>query len=325
MNHPESSSVGVIVPVLNARDELPRHLANMAEWLPKVAQVVVIDSFSEDGTLDYLRAELTHPNALFLSHPPGLYESWNHAVTALETDFFFVATLGDSLTPAGLERLHATARRFDADVVVSPPKLVDAAGRVHDKAWPLHRFIAGRGIGEACLIDGWDWLAWGLIDLPATLIGSSASNLYRTAFMQARPFPLDCGRMGDSGWALRHAFDARFAVDPQVESSFWVHAPPANIARQYARVARPIVELARQVATSRDNAPPAARRVVAAFQEIAEDLVRYHELGARYRDLRDAPGLWSDLRALLVKRERLRRRKKLQAFRRAARNLLAAG
>ena len=64
--------VGVLVPTLSCAPLLPRHLESMAQWLDLVEEVVVVDSFSKDGTLEMIKSKLRHPRLRILSHPPGL-------------------------------------------------------------------------------------------------------------------------------------------------------------------------------------------------------------------------------------------------------------
>src|SRR5437667_48674 len=56
---------------------LPRHLESMKEWLPLVEEVVVVDSESTDGTVEFLKKHLGPQSPRFFTHPPGLYQSWN--------------------------------------------------------------------------------------------------------------------------------------------------------------------------------------------------------------------------------------------------------
>src|SRR6266496_2720475 len=106
----DSLSLGVVMPTRNSAALLPRHIAGVRNWLDLADQVVVVDSFSTDGTLEALRREIKHPNLEFLSHPPGLYQSWNFGIQHLTTDYTYIATVGDTITKEGLRSLAATAR-----------------------------------------------------------------------------------------------------------------------------------------------------------------------------------------------------------------------
>jgi hypothetical protein len=98
------------------------------------------------------------------------------------------------------------------------PRLID----------PLHVFLL------ACL------------DLPEAVLGSSASNLYRTDALRRYPFPTRFGHCGDTGWGLAHAFDLRFAAMPAVVSEFLLHpsggAMPESESRRILDLLFPLAE-----------------------------------------------------------------------------------
>lgn len=55
------------------------------------------------------------------------------------------------------------------------------------------------------------------------MLGSSASNLYRTATFQRFPFPTEFGSQGDGVWAWFHAAEITWGVIPDQISSFLLH------------------------------------------------------------------------------------------------------
>ena len=302
--------VGVLVPVLNCRDDLERHLAVMERWIDLVDEIVVVDSQSSDGSLEFLKDNLDHPKITFVDHPPGLYPAWNHGIGLLSSKYFFVSTTCDGMERSGLERMYETVVSMDADVLIGVPDLVDGRGQPKGKRWPLHDFVDSNGISEACLIDPWDWLAWASMFLPATLMGSSASNLYRTQFMQDRPFSSEYSRMGDSAWAIEHAFSGRIGIEPRAASFFWVHGAPEGIHEQYAQTIQSFVDLlGRVIARQRDRGdrgPLEVQEVLQEFEDHKEALVEYFMLAADYQMLKRSGSIWDRARAFRI---RMRRRK----------------
>ena len=59
--------------------------------------------------------------------------------------------------------------------------------------------------------------------LRKAILGSSASNVYRTEVLRARPFPTDFGHAGDVGWGLRHCGEIRLGIVPEWFSKFVFH------------------------------------------------------------------------------------------------------
>jgi hypothetical protein len=91
------------------------------------------------------------------------------------------------------------------------------------------------------------------------ILGSSASNLYRTDCLRARPFPTDFGHAGDVGWGLRHSADIRLGMVPAEVSTFVFHARTKRVAKN-ADTLR--VEAARTtLARVRERMSPEANRL----------------------------------------------------------------
>jgi glycosyltransferase involved in cell wall biosynthesis len=225
--------LGVIIPTFNSSAYLPGHLASLDRWLDLAEEVVVVDSESTDGTMDLLRAGLRHRNLRFFTRPRGLYQAWNFGVAQLQSEFAYVSTAGDSISREGILHLVETARRLACDVVMSPPELVPEAGAPPlDYQWPVHHIIdALRLTAPARLRRSKAYfyaMIYALPDRLSGFLGSSASNLYRTAMLQARPFPDDCGHAGDVVWGVRHGLEISFAITPRCVSVFLIHAPPSK-------------------------------------------------------------------------------------------------
>jgi hypothetical protein len=207
---------------------LPDHAAHLRTLASVVEEVIVVDSHSYDGTLDYLRKELAGFPVRFMDHPPGLYQSWNHAISEARQPYVTVATVGDTLPAASLGRLVETIMRFNADVVVSPPTVLDSERQTLSKKFAIHDLVECSGILDAAEIPGLVWLLYFIFYMPSSLLCSSASNLYRTSLLQEHPFPIDYGHAGDSAWSLQMSLKARWVIDPKVESCFWEHAPSSH-------------------------------------------------------------------------------------------------
>jgi glycosyltransferase involved in cell wall biosynthesis len=203
--------------------DLEGHLAALIPWLTKVKQVVVVDSQSTDGTIDYLYEHLCHSNLVIIDHPPGLYASWNAALEQVDSKYVYFATVGDTLPFESLVGLYEIAINHAADVVISPPKIQTPDGTGHPRRWPIHRYCEALGSLEPYVLPAIERFIWNVHAMPGTLIGSSSSNLYRTAVLQSTPFPCDYGHAGDSAWAISRPWRERWVVAPAVESVFVKH------------------------------------------------------------------------------------------------------
>src|SRR5439155_6290113 len=141
--------IGVVVPTRNSASLAPEHLETMRPWLDQVEQVVVVDSFSKDGTVQLLKAGLRHPNLQILEHPPGLYQSWNHGIARLKTEYCYISTVGDAITRDGLEHLAEVIARLRCDAVISKPRFIDINGApVRSPRWPIDDVTSALRVNE---------------------------------------------------------------------------------------------------------------------------------------------------------------------------------
>ncbi len=290
--------IGVVIPALNAREALEEHLAHAQSWLGLVREVVVVDSYSTDGTFEYLQKNLRHPNLRLLRHPRGLYQSWNYGIQQLTSEFTYISTIRDVIQTEGLVHLSQILSEFGTDLVISPPELVDAQGRlITDESWPVHRLLAACPLHRPCKLDQFQAFLLDGLESPCTLLGSSASNLYRTATLQRLPFPTEYAHAGDSAWALRCAWDVQRVITPRAFSRFTMH-PNANTGMDQqvfqALIAR-FDDLVRRTAAQCPEPPSGSCWTVEFVREILELPALHHVLWQRqacYNQARRSRSLW---------------------------------
>lgn len=225
--------ISVLVPTRNSMSLLPKHIENMRPWLDLAQEVVAVDSHSNDGTKEFLEKELSHPHKRVLTHPPGLYQSWNFGIGQCRSEYIYISTVGETITRAGLEKLLATAESMNANVVISPPQMVTMSGEAKDKTWPVHALIDDCKLRSPILLAGARAQLFAVANLRRGILGSSASNLYRTEILQRNPFRTDFGTAGDLAWGLQHAGATRMAIVPESLSTFVFH-PKAYAKSDYA-------------------------------------------------------------------------------------------
>ncbi len=216
--------VGVLIPTRNSMALLPEHLGSMLGWIDRVEEIVVVDSNSRDGTQKFLREKLAGRKVRFLDHPPGLYESWNFGIERITSRYTYISTVGDGITCEGLEHLVEVAEEESCDVVISPPRFVDRSGRAIERnSWPIHDMVRFLDLkGPACL-EGVVTFAVALSFFPFAILGSSASDLYRTAILRRNPFPTDFGMNGDGAWGVFNALRIRLGITPKCVGTFRHH------------------------------------------------------------------------------------------------------
>jgi hypothetical protein len=289
-------SIGVMVPTKNSVALLPEHLAAMRRWVDLAQEVVVVDSFSTDGTLDLLKANLGHPRVTFLQHPPGLYESWNYGLSRLTAKYAYIATIGDVISREGLQRLFETAQSLGADVVLSKPHFRDTQGRLlRDISWPIDDIIRTLGITQPRRLAKLETVLFALTNLTAAMTGSCASDLFRTEMLQRHPFPCGFGTAGDGPWGIERATDAVWAVVPERFSTFLKHASNASPTERvtYANAAR-FDDVARHALAAARNAGSLSPEDWALLraEELLEGVSLYLDRKAEFDDRRRSRPPW---------------------------------
>lgn len=216
--------LGILIPTRNSMAYLPAHVESMLPWLDLAQEIVVVDSESKDGTPEFLREKLAKYNVRFFNQPPGLYQAWNFGFKQVNARYTYVSTIGDAITRDGVTHLMEVAEKFEADVVISPPIFVDDDGRpTGGNDWPVHRLISYLDLCEPQRLEELIPFLLALTHFPFAILGSSASNVYRTEMIQKHPFPTDFGWNGDGAWGLFNALRARIAITPKEVSFFRKH------------------------------------------------------------------------------------------------------
>jgi hypothetical protein len=206
----------------------------MREWLPEAQEVVVVDSISSDGTLELIKAELRHPGLRFLTHPPGLYQSWNFGVQQIKAPYCYISTVGETISAEGLRHLASLMDQLRCDVAISLPRFIDEQGKpVRSHDWPIEDMLSTLRVREPIALEGAGLFWLTLAHYRNAILGSSASNLYRTACLQERPFPTGYGTAGDGGWGLENCLKIRLGLTPRVFSTFREH-PKSYSKAEYA-------------------------------------------------------------------------------------------
>jgi glycosyltransferase involved in cell wall biosynthesis len=223
--------ISVLIPTRNCAALVPGHIESLRSWLDLAEEIVVVDSNSKDGTVDLLRAGISHPGVRFLTHPPGLYESWNFGIQNAVAKYIYIATVGDSITRDGVEQLFRAAEQFQSDVVISKPSFISGSGEpLPDDRWPVDVVIERLKIDRPRLLTTTEQFLFAVTNTWGAILGSSASNLYRADCLKARSFPTEFGTAGDGGWGIQNIFDVGIAVVPGRFSNFRRHEKSYSMA-----------------------------------------------------------------------------------------------
>jgi hypothetical protein len=299
--------ISVLLPTRNAMALLPGHLESMRAWADLVEEVVAVDSHSTDGTLELLRSEKAPANTRVLTHPPGLYQSWNFGIAQCRAKYLYISTVGDTITRAGLEALFLAAEKFSADVVISPPRMLEVSGKPKVKIWPVHALVEQANWKQPFALAPAAVQLFAVANLLRGILGSSASNLYRTEILQRFPFRTDFGTAGDLAWGLEHGGKIRLAIVPETFSTFVFHP------KSYAKSDYEVAEFNEQcLVLARDSIARATGRTDSDGEHSAEPLVArcvkawgdYEQAKRSFNDQRRSMIWWASSAAWRAKRAR---------------------
>lgn len=126
----ERPLVSVCMPALNARRFLEARMASLFQQTCGDWQLIVCDSYSEDGTWEFLQSYARDPRVKLHQVPKaGLYAGWNECLKRVSGRFFCFATSDDTAEPRFLEAMTgALARHDDVDIAACQFDLIDADG-----------------------------------------------------------------------------------------------------------------------------------------------------------------------------------------------------
>ena len=226
------ASLSVLLPTLNSMPLLPAHLESMKPWLDLAEEIIVVDSFSTDGTTAFIQEKLSSYPVKIHEHPRGLYQSWNSGIARAAGRWLYISTVGDSITREQLLHHVELAESFDADAIVSAPHWIDQNDHPTSPVrWAVNDIIDGLALSQPRLLAPAASHFFALLHTySSALLGSAASDLFKTSHFQKYPFPTDYGMSGDGAWGLRHAYDTRLVVTPRQGSTFRIHAKPYSLA-----------------------------------------------------------------------------------------------
>ncbi|MDB6109129.1 MAG: hypothetical protein JWR69_879, partial [Pedosphaera sp.] len=161
--------------------------------------------------------------------------------------------------------------------------------------WPIDSIIATLRKDKPFVLEKSFLFLFALAHCTEAILGSSASNLYRTECLQQNPFRTDFGTVGDGAWGLQNALSVRFGITPLVCSTFRLH-PKAYAASEYAvnDLTGKLFTLARETyleKAARDVAFGAEAREFH-FAELLRELERYLACQRRLEQCRRSRWPW---------------------------------
>lgn len=226
MSHAFACDMTVLIPVFACADRLPGHLPSIQTLRESGATLLWVITASEDGSDRLARQAQKTLGGTILEVPRGLYEAWNLGLKVVTTPFTYISTVGESVSPRGLEQLRECLLSTQADVCFTPPQ-IPATGTPRNQLlqWPVFRERLALRKREGKILSPF-FVAGAQVSAGIhSLLGSCASCLFRTAYLQSHPFPSGYFHYGDSAWVYENYRTARLVYRDIPLAAFWVHGP----------------------------------------------------------------------------------------------------
>jgi len=218
-------SISVIIPVYQSAERFPEHVDCLRLLRPMVHEFIWVITESPDGSHQLAQEAARELGGQVLEVPRGLYQAWNSGISRATGDFIYISTIGDTITPEGLEALSVCIRRNEADVVFSPPVIwpTTTTNLKRSRHWPVFRFAKTLHFFAGAMIPKESAMITQLLSGASGLLGSCASCLFRTSCLQKRPFPTDHYHYGDTAWTFRHLHETVLCYYPHPVARFVIH------------------------------------------------------------------------------------------------------
>ena len=219
------SSISVIIPVYQSAERLPEHIECLRALRPMVHEFIWVITESPDGSHEIARKAAKEIGGHVLEVPRGLYQAWNSGIARATGEFIYISTIGDTITPEGMNALSLCIQKNQADVVFSPPVISPAteANLKRSRHWPVFKFSQILNQHPESRLPKEKAFLIQILSGASGLLGSCASCLFRTSFLQSRLFPTEYHHYGDTAWTYQNLADTTLTFHPDPVAQFQIH------------------------------------------------------------------------------------------------------
>jgi len=222
--------VSICLPTYNSREFLEQRMQSILAQTFEDWELIVCDSFSDDGTWEYFQSFLDDPRIRLYQIPrDGLYPGWNQCLSKVRGKYCYIATSDDTMDPDFLKKMLAL-------LAAAPAARVATCNfdfiNTKDQIIPPTQGIAGSFFG--------DWqevphLRSGLLDfLVHTELSISWTTMTSVLFESSLIDEVGCFRVdasfsADRFWAMAVALVADTAHRPERLATWRIHSRQASV------------------------------------------------------------------------------------------------
>lgn len=230
--------VSVCVPNLNNRRFLPERMATILAQTFQDWELIVCDSYSQDGAWEYFQEFQSDPRVRLYQVPrEGVYAGWNECLKRAQGQYVYIATSDDTMMPDCLEKMVAALDAHpDCELCHCNLSVIDEDGNSSSSAKPWEQYDGVTYFGD--LIhqkhirhaphDG--LLA---VMLESVYLSITELMIRRSLFEKVGFFEPRWGSFGDYAWQIRAGLLANTVHLPEVLATWRQHSAQASQYEKY--------------------------------------------------------------------------------------------
>jgi glycosyltransferase involved in cell wall biosynthesis len=226
--------VSVCLPNLNNRKFLPERLESILAQTFQNWELVVVDSYSDDGAWELVQEYAKQEPRIRLFQAPreGIYAGFNACIRQAQGEYIYIATSNDTMTPDCLEKMVNTLNQNpDCDLCQCALEFIDKNSNSLPKNRQWNNFPAPRYLDK--------WLDCshkrlaphdGVLHFAVMTVYTSVTQLLirKRVFEEIGDFETCWGSMADFEWEMRASLLYNTVYIPEPLATWRIHSEQAT-------------------------------------------------------------------------------------------------
>lgn len=225
-------NVSILLPNLNTRPFLVERLDSILGQTLQNWELIVVDSYSDDGAWELLQEYATRDSRFRLSQAPrdGIYPNLNRCITRARGAYIYIATGDDTMSPDCLETMvTALDAHPDCGICHTCLHVIDAEGKEIPNF--IHKLRPALFYGELLQKPHIRFAPYdGILHCALHTVYTSLTQLLirHSVFDTIGPFRAEWGAEGDFEWEMRAALRYNVLHIPYTGATWRIHDKQAT-------------------------------------------------------------------------------------------------